>query len=177
LGSIDVRGNAYYGCTRESGNDGVNTIWDRNLSEPVYGGVSGRDWQAIKATNVTGPRYQFRIRGGKLLANPVPTAGHTWAFEYISKNWITDSTGVTYKQYFTADSDLMLLPEELLLMGLRWRWKKEEGLEYAEDFRSYEMQVKDALSRDGAKRTLCMGGDNNGKSPNVFVPAGTWALP
>lgn len=32
-----------------------NTIWDRNLSEPVYGGISGQDWQAIKATAVTGP--------------------------------------------------------------------------------------------------------------------------
>lgn len=71
----------------------------------------------------------------------------------------------------------MLLPEELLLMGLRWRWKKEEGLEYAEDFRSYEMQVKDALSRDGAKRTLNMGDNLRGNGPNVFIPAGTWALP
>lgn len=154
-----------------------NTIWDRNLSEPVYGGVSGQDWQALKATNVTGPRYQYRIRGGKLLSNPAPTAGHTWAFEYISTNWITDSTGTTYSQFFTSDSDLVLLHEELLLMGLRWRWKKEKDLEYAEDFRTYEMQVKDALSRDGAKRTLNMGGDGEGKNPRVFIPAGTWITP
>lgn len=154
-----------------------NTIWDRTLSEPVYGGVSGQDWQAIKAMNITGPRYQFRIRGGKLLSSPAPTAGHTWAFEYISYNWITDSTGATYKQFFTADSDLMLLPEELLLMGLRWRWKKEEGLDYAEDFRTYELQVKDALSRDGAKRALNMGGDGEGKQPRVFIPAGSWITP
>lgn len=154
-----------------------DTIWDRNLQEPVYGGISGREWQALKATAVTGPRYQFRIRGGHLLANPVPVAGHVWAFEYISENWITDLNGGNPKQFFTSDTDLMLLPNNLLLMGLRWRFKKEEGLEYAEDFRTYEMQVKDALSRDGAKRKLNMGCIDGGKSPNVFIPAGSWALP
>lgn len=154
-----------------------NTIWNRSLSEPIYGGVSPQDWQALKGTNVTGPRYQFRIRGGKLLVNPAATADETWAFEYVSSNWILGADGTTYKQYFTLDTDTLLLPEELLLMGLRWRWKKEKGLEYSEDFRTYETQVRDALARDGAKRALSMGGDDEGARPRVFIPAGTWITP
>lgn len=151
-----------------------DTIWNRSQSVPIYGGLSPQDWQAIKGTGVTGPRYQFRIRGNKLLVNPAATAGETWAFEYVSKNWIIGASGTTYKQYFTLDTDELLLPEELLIVGLRWRWKKEKGLEYAEDFRTYETQVRDALSRDGAKRTLSMGSDSNGAQPKVFIPAGNF---
>lgn len=152
------------------------TIWDRSLRLPVYV-IDGQNWQAAKAMTLTGPRYQARIRGGKLISNPVPTAGNTWAFEYVSKNWILGVDGVTYKQYFTLDTDTILLPESIVLMGLRWRWKKEKGLEYAEDFRTYESQVKDALSRNGMKQTLNMGNSEPMVSPGVVVPLGSWITP
>ena len=151
------------------------TIWDRDLRLPVYV-IDGTDWQQVKAIAVTGPRYQARIRGGDLISNPVPTAGHTWAFEYITWNNITDSTGVTQKQYFTADTDLMLLPETILEAGLQWRWKKQKGFEYAEDFRTYEMMVKDALSREGMRRNLDMSRSAEAPHPQIYVPTGTWNL-
>ena len=103
------------------------TFWDRSSKLPILGPLSDVEWQTRKAVTNTGPRYSYRIRGGKLLINPVPTAGLTWAFEYISKNWILGIDGTTYKQYFTLDTDTILVPEELVLMGLRWRWKKEKG--------------------------------------------------
>jgi len=153
------------------------TFWDRTLRLPVWGPVSDSDWQVLKSMVVTGPRTQFRIRGGRLLANPVPTAGNTWAFEYMSWNWITDTTGATYSQYFAADTDLILLPEEIVLLGMTWRWKAEKGIEYAEDFRTYETQVRDALGRDGGKRTLNMGDDCRRANPMIFIPAGNFISP
>ena len=132
----------------------------------------------LKAVVTTGPRYQFRIRGGHLLINPVPTASLNWFFEYISKNWILGIDGTTYKQFFTLDTDTILLPEDLVLMGLRWRWKKEKGLDYAEDFRTYELQVKDAVGRDGGKRTLRMDrGRTQWPGPGIYIPAGSWSIP
>lgn len=152
------------------------TIWDRDLRLPVYV-IDGKNWQSAKAMTLTGPRYQARIRGGRMISNPVPVAGHTWAFEYVSNNWILAADGVTYKQYFTLDTDTILLPESIVLMGLRWRWKKEKGLEYAEDFRTYENQVTDALSRNGMKQVLNMGHENMVNSPGVVVPLGSWITP
>ena len=149
------------------------TIWDRDLRLPVYI-IDGTDWQQVKAIAVTGPRYQARIRGGDLISNPVPTAGHTWAFEYITWNAITDSTGTTNKQYFTADSDLMLLPEPIIEAGLQWRWKKAKGFEYAEDFRSYEVMVANGLSRNGMRRVLDMGMRQYTPNPKIHVTDGNW---
>lgn len=151
-----------------------DTFWDRteNLPVLIYDGV---DWQAEKGFAVTGPRYHVRLRGNELLANPVPVAGNTWAFEYVSKNWIVQEDGTTYLQYFAADTDTALLPEDILLMGLRWRWKKEKGFDYAEDFRTYEMMLRDALSRNGLRRTL-----NMSKTPmpmrGIIVNQGNWDL-
>jgi predicted secreted protein len=146
------------------------TLWDRTNKLPILGPLSDQDWQQMKAITTTGPRYRYRIRGGNLLINPTPTAGYSWAFEYISKNWMLGIDGTTYKQYATLDSDTILLPEDLVLMGLRWRWKKEKGLEYAEDQRTYEFQVKDALGRDGGKPTLRMDGEAQDAKPGIFVP-------
>jgi len=154
-----------------------DTIWDRTNKLPVLGPLSAFDWQTLKAVNVTGPQYRFRIRGGKLLVNPTPTAGYSWFFEYITKNWILGADGVTYKQYFTLDTDTILLPEDLVLMGLRWRWKKEKGLDYAEDFSTYEMQVKQQTGRDGGKAVLYMDDVSwRGPRPGVWVPDGNWNL-
>jgi len=153
------------------------TIWDRTIRLPVAGPLSSQDWQTLKAMFVNGPRYKFRFRGGLLLVNPTPPAGSSWYFEYVTKYWITDSTGTTYRNYFAADNDLLLVPDELVIMGLRWRWKKEKGLDYAEDFRTYEMQVKDALGRDGGKRTISMDGDSRrGITPGVWVSPGSWSV-
>ena len=150
------------------------TIWDRTDKLPVLGATDSVDWQALKAMASTGPRYQYRIRGGELLVNPVPAAGHDWRFEYVSQNWILGADGTTYKQYATLDTDTVLLPETLLIMGLRWRWLKEKGLNYAESFNSYEAQVKDALGRDGGKPVLQMEMDDRRAKPGVWIPSGSW---
>lgn len=150
------------------------TIWDRTDQLPVLGAVDSVDWQALKAVVNTGPRYQFRIRGGELLVSPVPVAGHDWRFEYISQNWILGADGTTYKQYATLDTDTVLLPETLLIMGLRWRWLKEKGLSYAESFNSYEAQVKDALGRDGGKPVITMDSSERRPRPGTWIPSGSW---
>lgn len=150
-----------------------DTMWDRTdqLPVPLIGSV---EWQRRKATTNLTPRYQYRIRQGKLLIIPAIPADHVLAFEYVSKNWITDSAGANHKAAFTADTDLMVLPEELLLLGLEWRWLAAKGFEYAEEFRTYEMQVKQHLGRDGGKQILRMDGGVERRRPGILVPESSW---
>jgi hypothetical protein len=151
------------------------TIWSRSRRLPVCGPLDDQEWQMLKALFVNGPYYRFRIRGGDLLVNPTPPADEDWFFEYVSQNWILSEAGTTYKQFFTADDDAVLLPGTLLLQGLRWRWLREKGMDYAELFNTYEKQVKDALGRDGGKPVLSM--DNaaqRGPQPGIWVPSGSW---
>jgi hypothetical protein len=151
-----------------------DTIWDRTEQTPLCV-IDGRQWQGQKAVANTGPNYQIRIRGGQLLSTPAPPAGNTWAWEYVSLNWVLRNTGA-YSSTFYNDNDTMLLPEPLLLAGLRWRWKKEKGFDYAEDFETYERLVSKAAGHDGLPRTLSQGGGEARPRPGVVVPQGSWPL-
>lgn len=151
-----------------------NIMWDRSLLRPVLGPVSPQEWQTLKAQNVTGPFNQFRIRGGSLLFIPVPAAGSTIAFEWISKNWVSVTAGSTTSATWTADADTALLDEEVMTGGVIWRWKAAKGLEYAEDYNKYERLVADQMARDGGKPTLNMGGGSVGYPAGVLVPLGSW---
>lgn len=145
------------------------TIWSRTRRLPVCGPMDSQDWQAAKALVMTGPPYRYRIRLGKLLVTPTPAASESWFFEYVSKNWIQATAAGAYKRRFTVDSDEILLPDDIVLQGLRWVWKKEKGFDYAEDFRMFEIQVKDALGRDGGKPTLSMNDGPSGPIPGIWV--------
>lgn len=151
------------------------TMWDRTDMLPVPL-INSSTWQRWKATVASTPRFRYRIRGGHLLLTPTPAAGHTLAFEYLSDRWILAEDGTTYKNAFTLDTDTVLLPDDLLRAGLRWRWKKEHGLEYAEDFRDYEHQVADYLGRDGGKPVLYLDSQRDRVRPGVIVPEYSWPL-
>jgi len=152
-----------------------DTIWDRTENLPVIV-IDGPDWQAEKGFSATSPRYRARIRTNELIVTPVPVAGNTWAFEYVTWNWILDNDGSTTKQYFTEDTDTFLLPDAIVQMGLRWRWKKEKGFEYAEDFRTYETMVADALGRQGMQGVLHQDRSERRTTPKIVVNQGNWPL-
>jgi hypothetical protein len=151
-----------------------NEIWNRTSGLLLDGPVSASAWQALKASGIGGPLPQWRIRQDKLLLYPAPSAGQVLAFEYAS-NFSVITTGApgTRQMYFTADTDLFLLPERLMYAWLRWRWKAEKGFKYDEEFRSYESLIAQAASKDNEGRQLDMSGEAN-TGPGIFVPSGTW---
>ena len=63
-----------------------------------------------------------------------------------------------------------------MLADLRWRWKKEKGLEYAQDFESFELLFARATSNDGMRRDLSMEGTPSIVRPGILVPAGSWPI-
>lgn len=151
-------------------------IWDRTQRRVVAGPAEPNEWQYRKAVNLSGPIHVYRIRRGKFLVNPAPTAGHTWALEYVSKNWILAADGTTYKSRFTADTDTLVLPEDLFRMGLAWWWKKEKGLAYAQEFAVYEENIANHMTRAGGLRVLDMGAREEPMRPGIFIPEGSWPV-
>lgn len=150
-----------------------NTIWNRSLRRPVYGPDSEQDWQQAKAMQINGPFNRFRIINGVINFYPVPAAGQSCYFEYITNFWVTDVNG-NGSAVWEADTDLTSLDEQLLILGTVWRWKAAKGLAYAEDFRKYEARLLDVQNRDGGKPILTMTGAKYDVPPVVIVPAGSW---
>lgn len=152
------------------------TMWNRTQQRPVFGPKSPAEWQQLKAQLVQGPWQQYRIRGNALLFMPAPPAGQSVYFEWITKNWATDSTGVTGKSAMTADSDLSLFDERLHILGTIWRFKLAKKLSYQEDYDKYELAVTDAIGRDATKPKLNLAGGMDDWPVVVIASAGNWPL-
>jgi hypothetical protein len=153
-----------------------DTIWNRDLRRPVFGPKTPQTWQQNKAFAINGPWSNYRLIGGNLKMYPTPSAGQTCVFEYITKNWLTDTTGATSRQTWLADTDVPLLDDQLIVLGTIWRWKAMKGFEYAEDFAKYERRVLDAMGRDGGKDFLSLSNTKYDIFPGVVVPAGSWGI-
>lgn len=149
-----------------------NTIWNRTLRRPVYGPNSQQDWQQKKAIQLNGPFNSFRIIQDAINFYPNPAAGQICAFEYISRNWV--NTGTTTSFTWQTDADTPRINDQLMILGLIWRWKAAKGLDYAEDYAKYERRVADAMGRDAGKPMLNMDGVIYDIQPVVLVPRGSW---
>lgn len=150
------------------------SMWNRTESRPIHGPLTPQQWQKRTAAAAqVGVTYYFRIRGDALMFNPAPATGQTIAFEYISKNWC-QSSGGTAQSAWAADTDTAIIDEELIRLGVVWRFKQAKGLEYAEDFRSYEEALKDMFGPDAGNDNVDMTGE-----PDVWgvnLAEGSWDL-
>jgi hypothetical protein len=123
-------------------------IWDRTGKYPYQGPTSSQDWQTLVSSGVTGGGAGWwRIIGGDVYLYPAPTAGRTFALEYITTKWC-QSSGGTGQSAWAADTDTALIPESLIALGLTWRWLRAKGMDYAEEMQTYERDVELAASRD-----------------------------
>lgn len=151
------------------------TFYDRTSTLEVKGPINPREWQALKAIGSSVSEPRFRIRGNLILFNPVPAAGHTCVYEYVSKNWCSDSTGVTEQSAWAADTDLPLLNENVFTLGIIWRWKAAKELDYAEDYNTWFEARERAAARDGAKRKLTIVGPSSARRGRGNIPEGSWS--
>lgn len=129
------------------------TFWNRSRQRRLVGPLTPQEWQAQKATVASAVFDSFTVRGNLIYILPVPTAGHTYAYEYVSTEWARNSSGDPLTR-MDSDDDYPVLDEEIFHLGVIWRWKAANDLSYAEDFGKYEKAVKDAMGRDGMARAL-----------------------
>lgn len=133
-----------------------DSFWNRSTRRPMKGPITPQQWQAILAQPVFASVYLVWIeRQGNFMIEPKPPAGQTIAGEYISKNWAKSSGGAP-QPAFQADTDLTFLDEDLITLGIIWRFMKRKGFDYAEDFQTYENNVEQHMARDGGAQTLNM---------------------
>lgn len=150
------------------------SMWNRSQFQPVRGPYDAAKWQQRKSTGVqTGFGNAFRIRGGALLFHPNPAAGENIYFEYISDKWC-QSTAAVLQDAWAADDDVAILDEEIIRLGIVWRWRKAKGLDYGEDFRTYESALEALFGPDAGSSVVDMTGDE--VMANPFVPDGNWAI-
>ena len=154
------------------------TFYNRTKTRYVQGPLNPQEWQDYKAQTTNILFDAFRLRGDSLLMAPTPTASETYAFEYVSTYWCTSTGGTTGTQAaWAADTDVGILPEELMILGVVWRFLRAKGLDYAEAFRSYEADLMRRKAWDGGKRSVNMGTARDYSRPRrPTFPDSSWNL-
>lgn len=156
-----------------------DTVWNRSEYDVVRGPLTSQEWQEYKSgiigSGVVKQRYRVkRAASGmtnKFVLDPTPSAAENMVFEYVSKNWVRDSGSTTSYDSYQNDTDVALLDEYLIQLGVMWRFKQEKGLDYAIQLREYENMVEKAGARNGKAPTLYLGRRFN---PRLLGP---WNVP
>lgn len=148
----------------------TGTFFNRTKRQRVIGPMTPEEWQSYQAVTYGSVIEQFIVRQNQILITPTPTAGHSMAYEYITDYIGTDQAGTNGRIAFSNDNDIAYFDDELVVLGIVWRYRKAEGQDYSEEFRDFELRFYDEVKLDGSRRTLDMSGADTSKARVPVAP-------
>ena len=133
------------------------TIWNPTMRWTVAGPMSPQNWEFLKSGLINSqPWMRFRVFAGQIYFDPTPTSvnnGQTVTVEYQSNSYCTSAAGAAQSKW-TADTDTFALPEDILVLGLKWRFLAAKRLDYSEEKRAWSDACDKELARAYGNRTV-----------------------
>lgn len=121
--------------------------------------VTDDEMLAMKVSQTDPVTPVWRLIGEKIEFYPAPDSGDLLKTEYRTTKWIYDESETTRKARWTADTDVAAIPERLITLGLVWRYKQAKGFDYAEDYRTYQIECEKAGASNGGRQVIRMRSD------------------
>lgn len=116
---------------------------------PVRGGLSTDEWASIQPVEGH-PRY-FRVAGPKIDLYPFPASGAAVQVSYQSRNWAANKDGEPLAA-MSADTDVPIIPLELLVKGAIWRFERHVGKDFSDHLSEFETMLADLARAEGGVR-------------------------
>jgi hypothetical protein len=160
-----------------------NTSWDRVESRPLTA-LNAQQWQEWKSGIVQAEVWkQWRLKHDegerKVHINPTPSTTQCvyesrdgaqvrigLVFEYLSNHWAEDTNGDGIST-FSASTDVLRLPEDVVEAELKWRWLRSLSRPYADEKFEAEQLCEQTLAQDGTPSKLTAHGRRDLNFPNV----------
>ena len=120
---------------------GVGVLGAGGIVRPL----SRAEWGTLDAVEGE-PRY-FLLEGDEITLWPYLATGQTATITYQTKNWCSNGTDA-----FAADDDSPLINEDLFAKALEIRWRRVQGMEYADQEAEFEAALVDHAGFDGRSR-------------------------
>lgn len=117
------------------------------------GPLDRNQWGQLTSFPLKGGGYpgSFRVVGGRMQIYPAPQAAGVYRFDYITKN-IYQAVDGTPKAQWALDTDICLIPEDVIALGVVWRWLQFKGLDYSEALRNAELEFEKKAGADSGRR-------------------------
>jgi hypothetical protein len=141
------------------------TGWDRNFRWQLLGPINAQEWQVLKSgISPVGPRLRYRLMDGQIYFNPAPyvPSGQSSpisdliVMEYASNFWVAQGGAPTtaVQTSFLLDTDVPVIPEDLITLSLKWRVLKAIGMAWADEWQEYDDKVATITGRTQMARNL-----------------------
>jgi hypothetical protein len=126
----------------------------RNITfQPLIGPLLSSEWEQITIYGAGFIPGAWRLFNNAINIYGV-AVGEVVQLEYTSRYWITDGSGMNPKATWTADTDLPKFSDQLLRLGLQWKWKRAKGFDYGEEKDAFEKMVESNIGDDRGLRTI-----------------------
>ncbi len=148
-------------------------LWDVGMRRRVIGVLNSDEWLMVTVQAVTAVQKYWSMQQGVINILPIPAVTDSFRYEYVSKNWIRpegETTNTNDKAAFTADTDFPIIPSELLVLSVVWRWKAAKGLDYAEDMSTFERNKESTIGSDRGPHAVSTTGAFLGRYPDNYWP-------
>lgn len=131
-------------------------------SDTAYQGIfaadmptTPQDWAFLTSYGAGSPIYSVRFLSGRLhVINP--QAGDVLNFEYVSSMpWEASGIG---QELAAADTDVWRLDRRLAQYAVKWRWKKEKGVDdWKDDLIIFQGYVNKLRARNNGAKSIYFG--------------------
>lgn len=99
------------------------------------------EWLRMELSATASVDNRWTVLGDEILFGTPPTLNAEYKFYYQSKHWARNSVG-DLQESFTADEDSFRLDEQLLKLGMLWKWRGYKGLPYAEQLADFGEELR-----------------------------------
>lgn len=98
-------------------------------------------------------------------------AGSSVTVSYVSANWVRNVNQDTTYNAWSVEGDLLMLPRDLVRLGVTWRFKRQKGLPYSDDMADYEIRLSRMINDARGHKVINFGGKREGGHPmRIPVP-------
>lgn len=127
-----------YDTTRKWQLDGPQT--DENMDYYLYGYAYSSGRMAYRIFGKPGVD-QFQV-------TPTPSSILPLTFDYVSSGYLgTGASPYTWSEIIVADNDICAFDDDLVILGLKWRWYQMKGLDFESLKAEYEGKIDQAVNR------------------------------
>lgn len=134
---------------------------------PLVGPVNDEWLNQMKALPAYPAYPVWRLINTNLEIWPALASAEVVTFWYFTKAWIINAAG-NQSNVFTNDTDACLIDEDIIMKGAIWQWKRAKGLDYAEEFRTFQNAVERNAGQQDNERVVST--SNYTVNPDTFWP-------
>lgn len=138
------------------------SVFDTEEYYRIRGSLNIQQWNRYKhglLGSVSHQRFRQKYVDGDptMELTPAPNDVRTYVALYYTNHYARDSDGVSIVEYVN-DSDVSKIPEDLVELGVKWRFRRAKGLDFSAELAEYNAEVKSRFAGYKALGEIAVGG-------------------